>query len=66
MEQKVPPGTVVDADKAVVQSQDLEHQPTPETRVPNTGVKVPSPMVDRQQQREIEKEDKDARKAPCA
>ena len=33
-------------EKPLVQSQDLEHQPRPETRVSNTGVKVTPPMVD--------------------
>ena len=53
MKQKVPPGTDANADKAVVQSQDLEHQPRPETRVPVTGVKVQSSLVDRRLELEI-------------
>jgi hypothetical protein len=49
------PDTFV-VERPKVQSQDLEHQPRPETRVSNTGVKVKPPMVDDPENRDLEKE----------
>jgi hypothetical protein len=34
------------SDPTLIQSQDLEHQPDPESRVSNKGVKVQPPSVD--------------------
>jgi hypothetical protein len=45
-----------EVERPKVQSQDLEHQPRPGTRVPNTGVKVKPPMVDDPGNRDLEKE----------
>jgi hypothetical protein len=47
-------------DKAVIQSQDLEHQPTPGTRVPNQGVKVQPPLPDRPDRRDFQKGENEA------
>lgn len=41
-------------DKAVIRNQDLEHQD--ETYVSNKGVKVPPPVVDSPERRDIDEE----------
>jgi len=49
----------------VIQSQDLEHTPAPDTRVNNAGVKVP-PQSDEQRQKDdaqFAREDEKAREA---
>jgi hypothetical protein len=46
----------------VIQSQDLEHQPRPDTRVNNAGVKI-TPRLDSNDRRDFAKEDEDALKA---
>ena len=46
----------------VIQSQDLEHQPRPETRVSNKGVKI-TPPLDDQDPRDFAREDEEALKA---
>ena len=46
----------------IIQSQDLEHQPRPETRTSNKGVKV-TPRLDDQDLRDFAQEDEDALKA---
>lgn len=43
----------------VIQSQDLEHQPRPETRVSNKGVKI-TPRLDEKDQRDFAREDEAA------
>jgi len=63
MNEQVPPDNDTADDKAVIQNQDLEHQPTPVTRVPNKGVKVPPPALDRPSQRDLEKEENEAQKS---
>ena len=40
------------ADKAVIRNQDLEHQN--ETHISNKGVRVPPPMADSHERREID------------
>ena len=54
MNEKAPPDNTPPDDRAIVQSQDLEHQPTPETCVPNKGVKVQPPLLDRPNRRDVE------------
>ena len=49
------PDTFV-VEKPLVQSQDLEHQPRPETRVSNTGVKVKPPVLDDPEGRDAEED----------
>jgi hypothetical protein len=44
-------------ERHLVQSQDLEHQPRPDTRVSNTGVTVTPPVVDDPRNRDVEKEE---------
>jgi hypothetical protein len=63
MKEQVPPDSDAADDKAVIQSQDLEHQPTPATRVPNKGVKVPPPALDRPGRRDLEKGENETRKS---
>jgi hypothetical protein len=63
MNEQVPPDSNAADDKAVIQSQDLEHQPTPATRVPNKGVKVPPPALDRPGRRDLEKGENETRKS---
>ncbi|HUQ09095.1 MAG TPA: hypothetical protein VM146_02180 [Steroidobacteraceae bacterium] len=46
----------------VIQSQDVEHQPRPETRVNNKGVKI-TPRLDSDDTRDFAREDEDALKA---
>jgi hypothetical protein len=46
----------------VIDMQDLEHNPTPQTRVPNTGVKV-EPRIDSDDLRDFANEDEAAIKA---
>ena len=46
----------------VIQSQDLEHQPRPETRVSNKGVKI-TPHLDEKDERDFAREDEEALKA---
>lgn len=46
----------------IIQSQDLEHQPRPDTRVSNKGIRV-TPHLDSEDQRDFAKEDEDALKA---
>ena len=48
-------------EKALIQSQDLEHQPRTETRVPNRGLKVQPPMVDSPERRDLAEEEKKAK-----
>ncbi len=43
----------------VIHMQDLEHNPTPQTRVPNSGVKV-EPRIDNDDLRDFAKEDEAA------
>jgi len=43
----------------LIDIQDLEHKPSPTTRVPNKGVKV-IPRMDSDDQRDFAKEDEDA------
>ena len=60
MQERVPPGGDAgddQVDKARVQSQDLEHQRKPETRVSNAGVTV-KPTTDDSERRDDEKEKK--------
>jgi hypothetical protein len=61
MQEQVPPDGDAADDKAVIQNQDLEHQR--ETHVSNKGVKVPAPMVDSPERRDVEEEEKKARLA---
>ena len=61
MQEEVPPDSDAAEDKAVIQNQDLEHQR--DTHVSNTGVKVPAPMVDSPERRDVEEEEKKAREA---
>jgi hypothetical protein len=63
MKEQVPPDSDAADDKAVIQNQDVEHQPMPGTRVPNTGVKVPPPALDRPDRRDLEKEENEAQKS---
>ena len=53
----VTPDTFV-VEKPLVQSQDLEHQPQPGTRVSNTGVKVKPPVLDDPEGRVEKKQEK--------
>ena len=46
----------------VIQMQDLEHNPTPQSRVPNAGVKV-EPKIDADDLRDFAREDEEALKA---
>ncbi len=46
----------------LIQSQDLEHQPEPGTRVSNKGVKV-TPPLDEDDHRDFAREDEDALRA---
>jgi hypothetical protein len=46
----------------VIQTQDLEHVATPETRVSNKGVKV-TPRMDSDEERDFRKEDEEALQA---
>jgi hypothetical protein len=46
----------------VIQSQDLEHQPRPESRVSNKGVKI-TPHLDEQDRRDFAREDEEALRA---
>ena len=46
----------------VIQSQDLEHQPRPETRTSNKGVIV-TPHLDEEDTRDFAREDEDALRA---
>ena len=46
----------------VIQSQDLEHQPRPETRTSNKGVRI-TPHLDEQDHRDFAQEDEEALKA---
>jgi hypothetical protein len=46
----------------VIQSQDLEHQARPGTRISNKGVRI-TPHLDDQDQRDFAKEDEEAVKA---
>jgi hypothetical protein len=64
MQQRVPPDRDAqdDPDKARVQSQDLEHQRKPETRVSNTGVTV-KPAPDEPERRDDETEKKARKKS---
>ena len=43
----------------VIDIQDLEHNPSPQTRVSNKGVKV-EPRIDTEDMRDLAKEDEDA------
>ena len=61
MQEQVPPDNDVADDKAVIQSQDLEHQPKPGTRVPNKGVKVQPALPDRPRP-DLQKGDDEAQK----
>lgn len=49
-------------DTPVIQSQDVEHQPRPETRVSNKGVKI-TPHLDEDDRRDFAKEDEEALRA---
>jgi hypothetical protein len=49
-------------DTPVIDMQDLEHNPGPQTRVPNKGVKV-EPRMDGDDERDLAKEDEAALKA---
>ena len=60
MKEQVPPESDATDDKAVIQNQDLEHQPTPGTRVPNKGVEVQPPLLDRPGRHDLTKEKKEA------
>jgi hypothetical protein len=62
MQEQVPSDSDAADDKAVIQSQDLEHQPTPGTRVPNTGVKVQPPPPDRPCRRDLQDGENEAQK----
>ena len=62
MKEQVPPDNDAADDKAVIQSQDVEHQSTPGTRVPNNRVKVPSPLLDRPGRRDLQKGEDEAQK----
>lgn len=46
----------------VIQSQDLEHQAKPETRVSNKGIRI-TPHLDESDQRDFAREDEEAVKA---
>jgi hypothetical protein len=66
MQERVPPDRDAaddDVDKALVQSQDLEHQRKPETRVSNTGVAVKQSPLDDSERRADEDEKKAKKKA---
>ena len=60
MKEQVPPDSDAADDKAVIQSQDLEHQPTPGTRVPNKGVKVQPSLPDKPGRRDLQKGEDEA------
>ena len=65
MQERVPPGRDAgddEVDKARVQSQDLEHQRKPETRVSNAGVTV-NPTSDEPERGDDEKEKKARKKS---
>lgn len=49
-------------DTPLIQSQDVEHQARPETRVSNKGVKI-TPHLDEQDRRDFAKEDEEALRA---
>jgi hypothetical protein len=53
------PAEPLQIDTPVIHMQDLEHQPSSETRVPNKGVKI-MPKLDNTDARDFEKEDEDA------
>src|SRR6185436_6448972 len=62
MKEQVPPDNDAADDKAVIQSQDVEHQATPGTRGSNNGVKVPPPLLDRPGRRDPQKGEDEAQK----
>ena len=49
-------------DTPIIQSQDLEHQARPETRISNKGLKI-TPHLDDQDRRDFAKEDEEALRA---
>jgi hypothetical protein len=49
-------------DTPVIQTQDLEHNPAPETRVSNKGIKV-TPTLNEDEDRDLAKEDEEALKS---
>jgi hypothetical protein len=53
------PAEPLQIDTPVIDMQDLEHKPTPATRVSNKGVKI-MPKLDSTDERDFEKEDEDA------
>ena len=61
-ESRALPVTPIKLETPVIQSQDLEHQPRPETRTSNKGVKI-TPHLDESDQRDFAKEDEEALRA---
>jgi len=53
------PAEPVQIDIPVIDIQDLEHKPGPQTRVSNKGVKI-EPRIDSADERDFAKEDEDA------
>ena len=56
------PAEVLQIETPVIQMQDLEHNPSPETRVSNAGVKI-EPTLDAADVQELAKEDEAALEA---
>lgn len=61
-ESSTPPVEPPKVETPVIQSQDLEHQPRPDSRVSNKGVKI-TPHLDDQDQRDFAREDEEALRA---
>ena len=61
-ESRALPATPPKLETPVIQSQDIEHQPRPETRMSNKGIKV-TPHLDSDDDRDFAREDEEALKA---